>query len=149
MGDLQSLYQSVIMDHNKHPRHYGLVDTYTHHAEGYNPICGDKIELQLELSDGRIRGIHFEAACCAICKASTSMMADALSGQDLKRIPELQGQVTGYLDGSLHPETDADALPDDLSALAGVSQFPARVKCAQLPWQTLGKALKSEGSDSN
>lgn len=144
MADLQELYQTIIMDHNKRPRHYGVLADFTHRAEGYNPICGDKLEIRLKLSGEQIEAIQFEAACCAICKASASMMTQALTGAELKAVDETRGQVDAYLQGAL-PDPDAD---DELAALSGVSQFPARIKCAQLPWQTLDKALRPKESSS-
>ena len=141
MQDLQELYQTIIMDHNKRPRHYGLLTDFTHSAEGYNPICGDKIELRVKLEAGRITAVGFEAACCAICKASTSLMADVITAQNLAEVAEKRRAVDGYLSGNEAPASPA-TLQDELSALSGVSQFPARIKCAQLPWQTLAKALK-------
>jgi len=79
--DLHDLYQDIILDHNKRPRHYGALADYTHTAEGYNPICGDKLTIFLVLKEDRIEAVQFEAACCAICKASASMMAEVLIGK--------------------------------------------------------------------
>jgi SUF system FeS assembly protein, NifU family len=116
-------------------------------AEGYNPICGDKIELRLNVAGKQIQAIQFESACCAICKASTSMMVDALQGKALEEIGSLRQQVDQYLQGGGEEIGDADALDSELAALSGVSKFPARIKCAQLPWQTLEKALNRGEAD--
>lgn len=143
MTDLNELYQTIIMDHNKRPRNYGLLDPYTHRAEGFNPICGDKIELRLRIVDGVIVDLQFEAACCAICKASASLMTESIKGLDLSAVDNAVAKVSAYLSGA--ELAGSDPLVDgELSALAGVSRFPARVKCAQLPWKTYDNAIKGE-----
>lgn len=110
--------------------------TYTHSSQGYNPLCGDKISVFLTLKDEQIKAIFFESASCAICKASASMMTEALSGKSLQTAREVSAHVHQLL------SADSDAIIDletegELAALAGVRKFPARVKCALLPWQTL------------
>lgn len=139
--DLHNLYQDIILDHNKRPRHYGALADHTHTAEGYNPLCGDKISVYLEVKDGRILAIQFEAACCAICKASASIMADALTGKTLEEAAAANLRVQDLLSKEL--DLDADFHADgEIAALAGVRQFAARIKCATLPWHTYEKALK-------
>lgn len=140
--DLHDLYQEIILDHNKRPRHYGVLANATHQAEGYNPLCGDKIEVYLRVEDDRIAAIQFEAACCAICKASASMMMDALSGQTLAQSESINAVVSRIL----ITDTEAPTLDTlgELAALAGVRKFPARVKCASLPWRTYQAALRGE-----
>jgi nitrogen fixation NifU-like protein len=141
--DLHDLYQSIILDHNKRPRHYGALVEATHHAEGYNPLCGDKIEVFLRIVDDQIVAIQFEAACCAICKASASMMTEALQGQSLsegKHVYEMVSRILTTDTGSPSLETSGQ-----LVSLAGVRQFPARIKCATLPWHTYQAALRGEG----
>ncbi|TVP75474.1 MAG: SUF system NifU family Fe-S cluster assembly protein [Puniceicoccaceae bacterium] len=140
--DLHDLYQQIILDHNKRPRHYGVLADATHRAEGYNPLCGDKIEVFLRVEDGAIAAIQFEAASCAICKASASMMTVALAG---KRLAAAEG-LTELVDRMLNTDTvemDFES-SGELSALAGVRKFPARIKCASLPWHTYEAALSSE-----
>jgi nitrogen fixation NifU-like protein len=140
--ELHDLYQEIILDHNKRPRHYGALPSATHHAEGYNPICGDKIDVYLQIQDERIVAIQFESASCAICKASASMMMDALNGKTLAEAEAIQQVVRAILQG----DTDVVGLEvqGELAALAGVRKFPARIKCASLSWHTYQAALRGE-----
>lgn len=140
MSDLHDLYQEIILDHNKRPRHYGVPDGYTQKAEGYNPLCGDKIEVFVTVESGYIQAVHFEAASCAICKASASMMTEALTGKTLEAAQVIADRVHVLLtDDSERP---ADLTEDGaIAALAGVRKFPARIKCATLPWHAYGKAV--------
>ena len=141
---LQQLYQDILLDHNKQPRCYGLLEQHSHHAEGYNPLCGDRMELTLQLEGDRIKAAGFEAAACAICQASASIMAESLPGKSLAEVAQLEARIQSLLkdEEASDPETDGD-----FAALAGVSRFPARVKCATLPWHTFEMALK-QASDS-
>ena len=139
--DLHDLYQDIILDHNKRPRHYGALADYTHTAEGYNPICGDKLTVYLILKDERIEAVQFEAACCAICKSSASMMTEALIGKSLAEAIAIQQRVTELLSTDVAVDLSLDG---EVAALAGVRKFPARIKCATLPWHTYQSALKGE-----
>ena len=140
--DLHDLYQDIILDHNKRPRHYGALADYTHTAEGYNPICGDKLTIFLVLKEDRIEAVQFEAACCAICKASASMMAEVLTGKTLVEAEVELQRVRDLLSTELNLK--ADILVDgEIAALAGVRKFAARIKCATLPWHTYVAALNS------
>lgn len=139
--DLHDLYQDIILDHNKRPRHYGVLADYTHTAEGYNPICGDKMTVYLIIKDGQIEALQFEAACCAICKSSASMMTEALIGKSLDEAAAMQQHVTELLSTDIEVDLSVDG---EIAALAGVRKFPARIKCATLPWHTYQTALKSE-----
>ena len=140
--DLNDLYQEIILDHNKRPRHYGALANATHEAEGYNPLCGDKIEVFLQLTGDVIEAILFECASCAICKASASIMAEALVGKSISVGESLQVLVSRIL------KTDTITVTLDLqgeiAALSGVRNFPARIKCATLPWHTYQAALRGE-----
>ncbi|MEC8614242.1 MAG: SUF system NifU family Fe-S cluster assembly protein [Verrucomicrobiota bacterium] len=140
--DLNDLYQEIILDHNKRPRHYGALANATHEAEGYNPLCGDKIEVFLQLTGDVIEAIQFECASCAICKASASIMAEALVGKSISVGESLQVLVSRIL------KTDTISVTLDLqgeiAALSGVRNFPARIKCATLPWHTYQAALRGE-----
>ncbi len=138
MPELDELYQAIILEHNKRPRHYGPLEAATHQAEGYNPLCGDRVTVQLSLREGRIDALRFESASCAICRASASLMAEALQGAPAETAASLGSRVDALLgpDGPEPVESDGE-----LAALAGVRRFPARVKCARLPWQTLRDAL--------
>ena len=139
--DLHDLYQDIILVHNKRPRHYGALADYTHTAEGYNPICGDKITVYLVVRDGRIEAVQFEAACCAICKSSASIMTEALLGKSLQEAAAMQQRVTELLSTDIEVDLSVDG---EVAALAGVRKFPARIKCATLPWHTYQTALKWE-----
>ena len=141
--DLHELYQDIILDHNKRPRHYGVLADYTHRAEGYNPLCGDKMDVFLIVKDGRIKAVQFEAACCAICNASASMMTDTLTGKTLEEAEAAFARVGEMLSGELELEADL-SVDGEIAALAGVRKFPARIKCATLPWHTYGAALRGD-----
>ena len=140
--DLHDLYQDIILDHNKRPRHYGALADYTHTAEGYNPICGDKLTIFVVLKEDRIEAVQFEAACCAICKASASMMAEVLIGKTLVEAEAAFKRVGELLSSELNLEADL-SVDGEIAALAGVRKFAARIKCATLPWHTYIAALKS------
>ena len=140
--DLNDLYQAIILDHNKRPRHYGVLANATHVAEGYNPLCGDRIEVFLQLSGDQIEAIQFECASCAICKASASIMAEALVGQSISFGESIQESVSRIL--KTDTETVAHDVQGEGAALSGVRNFPARIKCATLPWHTYQAALRGE-----
>ena len=140
--DLNNLYQGIILDHNKRPRHYGALANATHVAEGYNPLCGDRIEVFLQLSGDQIEAIQFECASCAICKASASIMAEALLGQSISVGESIQESVSRIL--KTDTETVTLDVQGEVAALSGVRNFPARIKCATLPWHTYQAALRGE-----
>ena len=137
---LHELYQDVILKHNKQPKHYGSLEGHTHAAEGYNALCGDKINVFVKLEGDRIADIQFEAAACAIVNASASMMSEALYGKTLEEAKQLDERVNEWLTTETDPDVETEG---ELAALAGVRKFPARIKCATLPWETLESALKS------
>ena len=144
---LRELYQEVILDHSRHPRHFGVLDNATHKAEGYNPLCGDKVTVYLKLGeDGRVADIRFEGKGCAISQASASMMTDMLKGRD---VAEAEKLMQGFL--HLVKGEDASDLSEDdrerLDVMGGISEFPMRVKCATLAWHTFSNALE-EGAAS-
>ncbi|MEO0511101.1 MAG: Fe-S cluster assembly sulfur transfer protein SufU [Verrucomicrobiota bacterium] len=141
MPELEELYQSIILDHNKQPRNYGALTDATHQAEGYNKLCGDKVEVYLKIRDERIEAIRFESASCAICNASASMMTQALVGKTLQEAAQVQERVRLLLS----EDVEDFASEDDLVALQGVRQFPSRINCALLPWQTLRDAYEPSG----
>jgi len=136
MPELDELYQAIILDHNKRPRHYGALTDATHQADGYNPLCGDKVQVYLKIHDKRIEAIQFECASCAICKASASMMAQELLGKTLDEALEIQERAQSLLSED-HSGAEAQG---DLVSLQGVRKFPARIKCAALPWHTFRDA---------
>lgn len=142
---LRELYQEVILDHSRHPRHYGAMDHASHKAEGYNPLCGDRVTVYLQLGeDGRVADIKFEGKGCAISQASASMMVDMLKGRTQA---DAESLMTGFL--HLVKGEDASGLSEDdrerLDVMGGISEFPMRVKCATLAWHTY-KNAREEGA---
>jgi nitrogen fixation protein NifU and related proteins len=140
MSELQELYQQVILDHNRKPRSFRSLPSPTHAAEGYNPLCGDRVSVQIELEGEVIRDIAFQGSGCAISKASASMMTDGLRGKTAGEAEELFAQFHGMLTEPRPPE-EAPAALGKLAVFAGVREFPIRIKCATLPWHTLNAAL--------
>jgi nitrogen fixation NifU-like protein len=138
--DLAELYRDVIVDHNRSPRNLGRIAGATHHAEGDNPLCGDRLRLDVELEGDVIRDLRFEGSGCAISTASASLMSEAVKGRTRAEASELFGAVHRMLIGE---PTDVSRL-GKLAALAGVRAFPARVKCASLAWHTLNAALAGD-----
>jgi nitrogen fixation NifU-like protein len=139
---LRELYQEVILDHSRHPRHYGVLEGANHKAEGFNPLCGDKVTVYLQLdADNRVADITFEGKGCAISQASASMMVDMLKGRSHAEAEKL---MTGFL--HLVKGEDASDLPEDdrerLEVMGGISEFPMRVKCATLAWHTYKNAVE-------
>ena len=136
-----SLYQEVILDHNRKPRNYGKLDHANHYAVGHNPLCGDRLDITLQLENDQITDIAFQGESCAICKASASMMTAAVKGKSRidaeTLIHEFRELATGKLDIN-HPHHLGR-----LTIFSGVRDLPTRVKCAILPWHTLHAALNS------
>ena len=143
---LRELYQEVILDHSRHPRHFGPLEGATHVGEGYNPLCGDRVKIYLVLdAQNRIADIRFEGKGCAISQASASLMTDMLTGRTLDEAEKLMGGFLHMVKGEADTgELDADDR-ERLEVMAGVSAFPMRVKCATLAWHTMKSAL--EGGD--
>ena len=144
---LRELYQEVILDHSRHPRHYGALEGASHKAEGYNPLCGDRVTIYLKLGeDDRVADIRFEGKGCAISQASASMMTEMLKGRT-------QAEAESLMQGFLHlvKGEDAGALSEDdrerLDVMSGISEFPMRVKCATLAWHTYKNAVE-EGKNA-
>jgi nitrogen fixation protein NifU and related proteins len=142
MSELRDLYQEVILDHGRHPRNFGTLPAASHHADGHNPFCGDKVTVFLALENGRVADVRFQGAGCAISMASASLMTDAAKG---KSEPELHAMFERFQVGMTAKDDGdaADALSglDKLAVFEGVREFPIRVKCATLPWHTLVAAL--------
>lgn len=138
-NELRELYQEIIIDHGRHPRNFGTLPEANHHKEGFNPLCGDKIHLHLLEKNGVVQQIRFEGCGCAISMASASLMSEALQGKSVAEIGELFAAFHALvLEGH-----SSDKL-GKLSILAGVREFPARVKCATLAWHTLNAALTDD-----
>jgi nitrogen fixation protein NifU and related proteins len=137
--DLKELYRDVILDHNRRPRNFGRLEPCDAHAEGHNPLCGDRLTVSLRLKDDRIEDIRFEGKGCAISTASASLMTEAVKGKDRRTVNELYARIRSLL---TRQDAVADASLGKLAALSGVREFPARVKCASLCWHTLSAALE-------
>jgi nitrogen fixation NifU-like protein len=139
---LRELYQEVILDHSRHPRRFGALNHATHAGEGYNPLCGDKVKVYLEVDDkNTIRDIGFEGRGCAISQASASLMVDMLVGRSVGEAEDLMKNFLHLVRG----EGANDFAEDDrerLEVMSGVSAFPMRVKCATLAWHTMKSALE-------
>lgn len=144
MSDLQELYQEVIFDHNRNPRHFRKLADANRQAEGFNPLCGDKVTLYLKIDEqGVIRDVGFEGGGCAISMASASMMAEALVGKTEQEAEAMFERFHAMMTGETE-RGGQDGL-GKLEALSGVRAFPTRIKCATLAWHTLMAALKSRG----
>ncbi len=141
MTDLRDLYQQLILDHNQHPRNFGVLEGAGLRAQGNNPLCGDQLDLYLELGEDRIKDISFEGSGCAIFKSSTSIMTTVVKGKTRAEALEVferfhRMATTGEMDS---------AEMGKLAALANVHKYPVRVKCALLAWRTLEAALQEQG----
>ena len=145
MSDLNDLYQEVILDHNRKPRNFHALADASHRAEGYNPLCGDRLTLYVKVADGVVADVSFEGAGCAISKASASLMTDAVKGRTVAEAAALFDRFHRMV--TTPPEQPVEDL-GKLSALAGVREFPVRVKCASLAWHTLKAAMANEKQTS-
>jgi len=143
MNELEELYQEMVLDHGKRPRNRGTLEPPCERAEGYNPLCGDRLTLYLRVDDGVVADVRFEGSGCAISTASTSLMTEAIKGRPVDEVERLFEAFHDMLTGAQAPEEPAAEL-GKLAALAGVRRFPIRVKCATLPWHTLKAALAGE-----
>ena len=141
--DLKDLYRDVILDHNRQPRNFGALTDADAHADGHNPLCGDRLTVWLRMNGDRIEDIRFEGKGCAISTASASLMTEAVKGKDKAAIEALYRQIHTLL---TQHDAPADPALGKLVALAGVSEFPARVKCATLCWHTLNAALEQSAA---
>jgi nitrogen fixation NifU-like protein len=144
VDELQELYREVILDHNRRPRNFGELPSANHVIEAVNPLCGDKLTLYVNVADGRVADIRFKGSGCAISVASSSLMTERVKGQTVGESLELFEKVHDLLTGAV--EEPAEDL-DKLAALAGVREYPTRVKCASLAWHAL-KAAVTEHDDA-
>ena len=142
MADLRDLYQEIILEHSKQPRNYRALPSAQHRAEGYNPLCGDRFTVYVNLEGDTIRDATFEGSGCAISKASASMMTQALKGKSRADAEKLFENFHKLVTG--HGESNGTENLGKLAAFSGVSEFPVRVKCATLAWHTLQAALKGQ-----
>jgi nitrogen fixation NifU-like protein len=144
MSDLKDLYQEVIFDHNRNPRHFGKLVHASCHAEGFNPLCGDKLTVYLRFDErGIIQDVSFDGSGCAISVATASLMSDALIGKTRQEAEALFERFHSMMTGEGARNSEQAAL-GKLEVLSGVKEFPSRVKCATLAWHTLLAALKEK-----
>jgi len=141
MSDMRELYQEMILDHHKHPRNFGRLAGANRHAEGFNPLCGDRVTVYANVEDEDIKDVSFEGSGCAICMASASVMTDELAGKSIDYAEQLFVRFHDLVTGESAKSPDVDAL-GKLAVFMGVREFPVRVKCATLPWHALRAALK-------
>lgn len=138
MSDLLDLYQDLVVDHSRRPRHKGSLPETPHRAEGDNPLCGDRLEVALELEDDRIVEARFDGQGCAISTASASLLTEALEGKTVDEARELFERFRAAVAGEAPPDLEGLG---KLAALVGVREYPMRVKCATLPWHTAMAAM--------
>jgi len=143
MADLRDLYQEVILEHSRTPRNFRELKTANHKAEGYNPLCGDRFVVYLQMDGDSIQDIAFQGSGCAISKASASMMTQSLKGKTKAEAEELFSRFHKVVTGQLPANGNAEEL-GKLAVFSGVSEFPVRVKCATLAWHTLEAALEGK-----
>lgn len=142
---LDALYKDIILEHNQDPRNFGALPDADKSVEGYNPLCGDRIQLHLKVdrATGTISKCTFEGQGCSICMASTSMLTEEITGASLDHAKTITQTFRGLLQGEVTPEAITEAAREpDLAALSGVRKFPVRIKCAALAWTTLNGALE-------
>ena len=140
MSELRELYQQVILDHHRKPRNFRKLQQPTGTAEGFNPLCGDRVSVEVEITDGVISDIAFQGSRCAISRAAASMMTASLKGQSVAAAVGTFTRFHRMLTDSQAPRELTDAL-GKLAVFAGVREFPSRIKCATLPWHTARAAL--------
>lgn len=146
MSDLRELYQEVIFDHNRHPRNFGKLADANRHADGYNPLCGDKLSLYLKIDGDVIADVRFEGVGCAISTASASLMTERLKGMKVADAEALFHKFHAVVTEDGKEEVGPEL--GKLSVLTGVREYPARVKCATLAWHTLEAALHNKETAS-
>jgi nitrogen fixation NifU-like protein len=140
--DLKDLYRDIIVDHNRNPRNFRAMPDADRHAEGYNPLCGDRLTLYVRLDGDRIRDVSFQGSGCAISVASASLLTETVKGKSVREAEALFARMHDLLTKD-EPDPDPASL-GKLGALSGVREFPARVKCASLCWHTLDAALHQQ-----
>lgn len=139
---IDALYREVILDHHRHPRNFGALPGADAKVEGYNPLCGDRVEIAVKIGNDRVSSCKFSGEGCSICMASASMMTEEIEGKDLKLVQDTIDSFRALMKGEKCPLL----IEGDLESLMGVRQFPVRIKCALLPWTTLNDALaKAKG----
>lgn len=142
--ELRELYQSIIIDHGRNPRNFRQIEGYTHTLEGFNPLCGDRIQLYLKVEDNVITDAGFTGNGCAISMASTSLMNEAIKGKTIEEAKAIQQRFQNMLLNKNEPSPEQDVELDKLTVLGGVKEFPARIKCATLAWHTFEHAIRND-----
>jgi nitrogen fixation NifU-like protein len=145
---LRELYQDIILDHGRHPRNFHALDPATHSARGHNPLCGDRVTVYLQVDGDKIADVSFEGRGCAISTAAASLMTEVLKGKSIAEARQIFAQFHAKVTGGDIADLP-DALQEDserLDPLTGVKAYPARVKCATLPWHAFEAALKDHGA---
>ena len=143
-SELRDLYQEVILDHNKRPRNFRVMEDANHRADGHNPLCGDRVTVFIRLAGDRIEDVSFQGSGCAISKASASLMTDSVKGQLLGDVDTLFQGFQLMVTSPPDMDVETDSL-GKLAVFAGVREFPSRVKCASLAWHALRVALEQPG----
>ena len=142
-SDLSDLYQEILLEHNRRPRNFRTLEDATHHAEGFNPLCGDEISLQLRVDEETVGDVGFQGHGCAISRASASLLTQAVKGASTSDAMAMFDEFHRML---TEPDAELDYdLLGDLEMLAGVIAYPTRIKCAILAWHTLKAAMDGEG----
>ncbi len=142
-SDLSDLYQEILLEHNRRPRNFRILDDATHQADGFNPLCGDQISLQLKVGDDKVNDVGFQGHGCAISRASASLLTQAVKGASAADAMAMFDEFHRML---TEPDAELDYdLLGDLEMLAGVIAYPTRIKCAILAWHTLKAAMDGEG----
>jgi nitrogen fixation protein NifU and related proteins len=144
MSDLRELYQELIIDHSKRPRNFRVLEAADCKSEGYNPLCGDKVTVFLELEHDRVKNVSFQGSGCAISTASASVMTESIKGKTVAEAEALFEVFHNLVTGK-PPATGKTPELGKLAVFSGVSEFPARVKCATLAWHTLHAAIQGKG----
>ena len=142
-AELKELYQQVILDHNKSPRNLGKIENANQTAEGYNPLCGDKVNIYIEMDGNVIKDISFQSSGCAISRASCSLMSSAIKGKTREEAEKIFNHFHDLIIGKLDENKSFEEL-GKLAVFGGVKDFPSRVKCASLPWHTMMNALRKD-----
>ena len=150
--DLKQLYQDIILEHGKSPRNLGKCEGYNHEAKGYNPLCGDKVHVYLNLNnENKVKDISFEGSGCAISMASASIMTDLIKGKNVRIVKEIIEDFLGLIKENIKLKTNKLNNDEKIKAMSfsGVKQFPMRVKCATLSWHTLISAMDNKKEEVN
>jgi nitrogen fixation NifU-like protein len=148
VSELRELYQEVILDHSKNPRHFREMPEANRHADGHNPLCGDRVTVYLKVVGDVVQDVSFKGSGCSISTASASMMADTLRGKTVEEVKALFDRFHRLVTSDPGRAAESAGTASDLGKLAvfsGVCEFPIRVKCASLPWHTMKAALEGEG----